>query len=109
MIHSKIPNLVVSLKEAMISNGEIGTIKDSVDIIADYEAETMIRLSANQVRYMFEEAAESFVDSMQQNAWDSVNESMPYNPYTNEDAERDCDFYEAMRPSVIRRKELESL
>ena len=72
----------------------------------DYEAETMTRLSSNEVRVAFEEAAEGFVFIMQENAWDTVEEN---SEYTEQDAERDCDFYEAMRPSVIRRKELESL
>jgi hypothetical protein len=102
----KAPNLITTLREAMISCGEVCTIKAFVDEIMAYEAETMTRLSGNEVRVAFEEAAEGFVYTMQENAWDTVGES---SEYTEQDAERDCEFYEAMRPSVIRRKELESL
>lgn len=91
-------SLQEELHDLFMGSEEIFPLSDKVcaERIAEFEQrESIAPLIDKEIVSAWYSAANSFVDSMQKNAWDTLNEN---SDYTKEQAEKDVARFEAMRP-----------
>lgn len=90
--------LTAILHDSFLHSGEILPASDIAQIIQEYEFESGTEHDAATILKAIRDAGERFVDSMQENERETENE-----------ARNDrLAYWEAMRPSVVRRAELEA-
>ena len=99
------PSLESQLHELFIHQGQISSPSCIADLVLQYESFHGVHCSDTKVLIATRNAGESFIESMIQNEYDTEGEG-----YTDlEPLEERVAHWEAMRPSNIRRKHLESL
>lgn len=98
-------SLESQLHELFISQGQISSMSDIADLVAEFESANSVALSDSEIIAATKKAGELFIDSMVANEHDTEREGhTDLAPL----AERVA-YWEAMRPSVIRRKRIESI
>lgn len=90
-----------NLNNKMSEWGEILQPSDLANAVLDTEKDNNEEYSLDEIRHAFNEAANEAVDSWIDNAMTTPADEW-HNP------EEAADAFEAMRPSTIRRKELET-
>ena len=93
------------LHQAFVESGEILKGKNLAYLLLDFEKCENISFTPDEIHKATWDAGESFVESMQGNAWDTPLDSH----YTEQDRADQCAYYEAMRPSVRRLAYLETI
>lgn len=97
-------NLTDYLHDKFLYNGEIASGAYLARLIQDFESDNDVEHTDAEVIRAVRSAGESFVDSMQD------NENEPRMPeITEEERAERLAHWEAMRPSVARRRQLTSL
>ena len=100
--HSHLESLTCLIQEGCISSGEPLPSDYIADLVIRYENDEDISFTAEEILRAVREGTEDFVSSMQHNAIDTpINKD-----FTPEDQDKQIDYWEAMRPSSVRRKKL---
>ncbi len=93
------PSIEDQLHELFIHQGQIASASDIADLVIQFESFHGVHLSDVEITVATRNAGESFVDSMIENEYDDPSE----------ETESRVAYWEAMRPSNIRRKHIEFL
>ena len=101
--------LTETLYDAFLSCGQILPASDIARIIQEYEFNSDTEHDSKTILKAIREAGEQFVDSMKENERDTENEVRDglYCGHPIEPLDDRLAYWEAMRPSVVRRKAIE--
>lgn len=108
MNRSHIHDLQEFLHDKNMSCGEILKLADIADDIHRMERDAGVIYTEAELLTAWREAGETFVDSMQGNTADGYNYEGRHRE-TETEYQEELNRWEAMRPSVVRRKQIESI
>ena len=99
------PSIESQLHDLFISQGQIASAGDIAELVLQFESFHGVHLSDIEITVAARNAGESFVDSMVSNEYDTEEEGH----VDIEPLETRVAYWEAMRPSTIRRKHIETI
>jgi len=103
--HSHLESLTCHVTENSMRGGEPLTPYYFADLVLRYEQDENVKFTDGEILQALRDGTETWVDSMQENAQDTVGEKERDQAWADEQIA----YYEKYRPSVIRRQQVMAL